>query len=445
MLVGCCISGILANSVSFMFKPILQYYGVGITVFLLATAILGRGMRVMKSDRDYLLTLPIEKKELALNLYLVQIISFIFTNVVFFGILVSVALAIGGGLSYILLPVDLVALAVLFSSLDVIASVLSKKMKIVLGAFLSLWVLSALWGVPFSLGSIFTEQILYGSIVLLISAILSTVIALKKLSNIEFKVMNDLIRASSSDMEKNRVFNGISRFRAIFSLNFSAVKSSGTFSMKTTLMDRIINILSRPIILSCIFALIYVLLLPQLAAENVNLVVTLHLLPLMFFITSTYQRGLSKERAWLSFTSMDPMLYFRYVSVAKALSWFSIALPFAIANIILMFLGFQTILPIISILITIPCLTIFTLYWGSITNVVQLREEVQMIQTQTNLKQWVTAIPYGVFFFVYVLSLLLPMLGIITAFVLLGVTLFLLCSRYPWRMFVEKLTEQGFV
>jgi len=414
---------------------------------MLASVAFGAGLPIMKSDRDYLLTLPINKKDLALNLHIVQIFSFLITNIILYSLLIPLTLSSGSRINYIILPINLVLLTLLTSSISVITNVLPKKIKIVLSASLIPWTLSALWGFPLTPSSIFTGNLLYGSITLLISATLSTAIAHKKLSNIEFKIMDDLIKVTSTDTKKNRTFNGASPFKAIFSLNFSALKFSEVFT-KTTLRGKITNIkISRTMAISCVLATVYVLLLPNVDAFIGTIVASIFMpMGLMYVIYFSSQKGMAKERGWLAFTSMEPMLYFRYVLISKALSLITFFLPFIIANIALIFIGFQNVTSsIIALLITIPCFAVLFLYWGSITNPVQIKEETPMMPTQTNLKQMISGIPFGIVLSAIITSAIQPIIGIIAAIVLLGLTLFLLYNSYPWRIFVKRLTEKGFV
>lgn len=446
MIAFCCVFGTSVMNNNLLASAIFQNLGVGITILMLVSAVFSKGLIIMKSDRTYLLTLPIEKKELALNLFIAQIVAFFITNIFLYGMLIPFILATGG-ISYIMLPIDLIALTLLICSISVVASGLSKKMKIALGIFLISWTSSALWGFPFAPSSIFTGNMLYGSIVLVISAILSTAMALRELSNVEFKTMESLVRATSLDVKKIRTFDGMSPFGAVFFLNFSALKFSKSINKKSTLRNQINSIkLSWVMVVSCILGVVYVLLLPQIDATIGYMVITFLPVVLLYLVCFIYQRGMTKERAWLAFTSMDPMRYFRYISAAKALSLVTLFLPFVIANVVLSFLGFQSaITTIIPLLITIPCSATLTLYWATITNPVQFKEEAPTTPTQINLKQILTVIPFFGFFIIVMISVLLPIAGIIAAAVTLGLTLFLSYNRYPWRTFVEKLTENGYV
>src|SRR5205807_3982217 len=46
-----------------------SYYAVGASIFFIAVSLLFGGLFVLKSDRDYLLTLPLKRRELPLPIY----------------------------------------------------------------------------------------------------------------------------------------------------------------------------------------------------------------------------------------------------------------------------------------------------------------------------------------------------------------------------------------
>src|SRR5215467_14827933 len=50
-------------------------YAVGASIFFLSMSLLLGGIFVLKSDRDYLLTLPLRRRELSLSLFLAQFIG----------------------------------------------------------------------------------------------------------------------------------------------------------------------------------------------------------------------------------------------------------------------------------------------------------------------------------------------------------------------------------
>jgi hypothetical protein len=177
-----------------------------------------------------------------------------------------------------------------------------------------------------------------------------------------------------------------------------------------------------------------------------NLVVETFPLIVIFIAFLSSQVGMANERAWLAFTSMEPSLYFRYVSMAKAFSLAVMVSPFAIVNVVLALLGVEgALVPVIPLLITIPCSTVLLLYWSSMVYPIQIKEEVPMMPSQFNLRQMTTVIPFLIFIAVVEVSSIFFLAAVAMAAASLGLTLYLLYNRNAWDRLVEKLVENGFV
>jgi hypothetical protein len=430
------------------FTSEIQYYGTGFTAFLFALMTLGGGVVVMKSDRDYLFTLPLDKRELALSLYIAQFVASGIMVFLMFGFFSSI-IVLAGGASYFLLPVDLIAFALSVTSLSVISNVLETKWRLLVGAFLVLWALSALVGFAFSPASIFTGNEIYGSAAMLALTFAVTVVALRELSNVELGTMRSLIRATSSETKNIRTFDGMSPVRAIFSLNFYTFEFSGRVNMGTTSTYQSGSVrMSRLMPAAFVLALVYgyVALTLSPAGPMGNLVVETFPLIVIFIAFLSSQGGMANERAWLALTSMEPSLYFRYVSMAKAFSLAAIVSPFAIVNVVLALLGVEgAFAPVIPLLITIPCSTVLFLYWSSMVYPIQIKEEAPMMPSQFNLRQMTTVIPFLIFIAVVEASSIFFLAAVAMAAVSLGLTLYLLYNRNVWDRLVEKLVENGFV
>ena len=55
---------------------ILSYYGTAVIALFLAMALATGGIMVLKSDRDYLFTLPLSTRDLSLSIFFSQFIAF---------------------------------------------------------------------------------------------------------------------------------------------------------------------------------------------------------------------------------------------------------------------------------------------------------------------------------------------------------------------------------
>src|SRR5438552_14843325 len=62
-----------------------SYYAVGASIFFIAVSLLFGGLFILKSDRDYLLTLPLKRRELSLSLFTAQFVGSGITILFLFG------------------------------------------------------------------------------------------------------------------------------------------------------------------------------------------------------------------------------------------------------------------------------------------------------------------------------------------------------------------------
>lgn len=339
----------------------LKYYGPAFTAFLLALNTLSGGIVVMKSDRDYLFTLPLDKRSLALSLYITQFIATGIVILLGFGFFfASYMYVVAGAYDRLLLVLDMVGLALAISSLGVISNVLSTYWRILTALLLAVWALSAILGVPFTPASFFTGNILSGSAAMLSMTVIFTGVALSELSHVELGTMRSLIRVTSAEVKNIRSFAGMSPARAIFSQNFLVFQFAASLNMGGASRYQSGNVrISRVLPVTVALALIYgylalnaPVLMPPGGPVLGNSVATVLPTFVLFIVFFSSQGGMANERAWLALTAMEPALYFRYLLIAKVLSFVVAISPFAAVNIALAFLGVGGMLtPVIPLLV----------------------------------------------------------------------------------------------
>ena len=424
----------------------IGYYGAGFTAFVFAIMTLGGGMVVMKSDRDYLFTLPLDKRELALGLYVSQFVASGIMVFFVFGLFGSIM--VFGGADYLLLIVDMAALALCATSLAVISNALKTEWRLLLGALLSIWALSSLAGFAFSPASIFTGGVMYGSMAMVGLTAVVTALSLKELSHVELGTMRSLIRATSSEMKNMRTFAGSSPARAVFSLKFGTIEIGGGANMGGSRYQGGGIRLSRVIPVACVLALVYgylaLTLGPGGGMAGFGLGLFAYLLVGFSLVSS--QVGMSTERAWLALTSLEPSSYFRYVSIAKALSFAAIFSPFAAVNIVLALLGVQGALPLaVTLIFTIPSWTVPVLYLSSWASPIQIKEEAPMMPSQFNLRQMAMTIPIVAMLVAVEASIYIPLASVVVGVASVGLAVFIVYDRNAWNKLAERLVENGFV
>ena len=206
---------------------IFGYYGTGITALFLAMALATGGVMVFKSDRDYLFTLPLSTRDLSISIYFAQFIAFGITILFMFGYLYQ-------AINSTLLVVDLVALALTFTSLGIIAPSMTTRVRLILSVALALWTLLAFADVPLSPGAAFYGNAYGGTASLLLLTGVTTVAAIRGLSRVELDMMRSLVRSTSVDVKSPNSYAGKSPIGAIYSMNLTTISLAGRMNMAGT-------------------------------------------------------------------------------------------------------------------------------------------------------------------------------------------------------------------
>src|SRR2546422_7293311 len=103
-----------------------SYYAVGASIFFITVSLLFGGLFVLKSDRDYLLTLPLNRRELSLSLFTAQFVGSGITILFLFGFYLAGA---GTLQTTIVLVVDLAILAAVVTSFGDVSHILSTRVR----------------------------------------------------------------------------------------------------------------------------------------------------------------------------------------------------------------------------------------------------------------------------------------------------------------------------
>src|SRR5215472_8785864 len=159
--------GTITTGNSGKFTGFYSYYAIGASTFFITMSLLLGGLFVLKSDRDYLLTLPLSKRELSVSLFLAQFIGSGITILFLYGFYVAGA---GDLTTTILLIINLGVLACVVTGLGVISNILETWKRILLVLGLAAWCLSALLGFQLTPVSAFVGSLVYGTIAMFILA-----------------------------------------------------------------------------------------------------------------------------------------------------------------------------------------------------------------------------------------------------------------------------------
>jgi hypothetical protein len=431
-----------------------SYYAVGSSIFFIIMSLLFGGLFVLKSDRDYLLTLPLRRRELSLSLFIAQFIGSGITILFLYGFYVAGA---GDLLTTVVLIVNLVLLACVVTSLGVASNILRTWKRITLAAVLGLWCLSSLLGFPFTPVSSFTGDLLYGTIVLFAVAAIAVPAALRELAYLELGSIRSLLRATSSEYKKNMSFSDKGPIRAIYSYHLSFLELMGRINIGGSTSYRTARVkTSTVLIVSIIAATVYLFLTGSLPFPSTPLTVASKPLDAAIFVVPIFmgiitlvlmsQGTFSNERGWLAFTAMDPATYLRHLVLSRVISALAIIGPFGVADLILALLGVRTGLDsALVLLVTVPSASILATYLVARLGAVQQVKEEGMMPGQFDLRQFLVILPtYFVIGLIIVSEISLPASIVIAVFLTVVSTL-LMSVRGVWRGIAYRLTERGFI
>jgi len=426
---------------------ILGYYASGIIAMFLAMALATGGVMVMKSDRDYLFTLPLSPRELSISIFFAQFIAF-GTTVLFMFVYLAEAFTSP------LLVIDMVALALTFTSLGVIGPLIRTRIRIVLSLALALWTLLSFANFPFTPGSAFNGNLYGGTATLLALTVLTVTFAFRSLGRIELDMMKSLVRTTSSDIKSPNSYVGKSPLGAIYSMNLTNISLAGRMNMAGTSRYVSRRVKTRWVALASAAAAVAFFAfalsvgpanmtndLPHGDVANVILAVGLSFIGFFFS-----QSAITNERLWLSLTSLPPATYFKHLIASKTVSLLVILAPFAIADAALQVLGDPEALgALMMILLVIPGAFVLEICWAAYIAPIQVKGDDMMMPAQFNLRQMAVALPMGGVVIVAVFGVIYAPFAAAAGLALCLISALLTLSRGFWGRVVTKLTENGFV
>ncbi len=429
------------------FSTGFSYYAVGATIFFITVSLLFGGLFILKSDRDYLLTLPLKRRDLSISLFTAQFVGSGITILFLFGFYLGGARTLE---ATAVLIADLAILAAVVTALGVVSNILSTWLRAGLAVVLGLWCFSSILGNPFTPVSPFTGDLLYGSIVLFGLAVVIVPVALRELAYLELGSMRSMLRATSSQYKRTMSFSGRSPVRAIYSYHLSflelvaRVNLAGSTSYRATRVRT-----STVLIISSALAAVYLSLGLSAFADLLSTRPVVLILPILMGVITLVlmsQATFSNERGWLAFTAMDPAVYLRHLLLSRAVSTLAIIGPFGIVNSVLAFLGVsEGVNSSIVLLITVPSASILATYLVARMGAVQQVKEEGMMPGQFDLKQFLVIIPIYIMVALIAVSEISLIGSIIIATVVGILALLMMASKSVWRGIAYRLTERGFV
>jgi hypothetical protein len=427
-------------------SKILSYEGTAVVAFFFAMSLATGGVMVMKSDRDYLFTLPLGARDLSIAIFFSQFIAY-GASILF--ILVYLA----PGFSSPLLAIDVVALALTVTSLGIIATSLQTRLRLLLSVLLAVWTLLALENVPFTPASAFNGNLYMGTATLLLLTAATTTAAARGLSRVELDMMRNLVRSSSTEIKAQTSFAGKSPIGAIYSMNITNTSIAGRVNMagSSRYVSRRVKTRWILVVSSVAAAAYFAYALYAGRVQDVSgtdtfpgAVVAAIILSFLGFFFS--QSAITNERIWLSLTSLPPATYFRHLIGSKLVSLMIILAPFAVADAVLTALGYAMALAgLVIVLAVIPASFVLQICFSAYIAPIQVKGDDMMMPAQFNLRQMVTGLLILPVILVASLSAIFPMVAVVGGLTLCVIAALPVFSAGFWSRVVTRLTESGFV
>ncbi len=427
-------------------STVLSYEGTAVVALFMAMSLATGGVMVMKSDRDYLFTLPLSTRDLSISIFFSQFIAY-GASILF------VLIYLAPGFSSPLLALDVVGLALTVTSLGIIATSMETRMRLLLSALLAVWTLLALDGVPYTPASAFNGNLYTGTAVLLLLTAATTATAVRGLSRVELDMMRNLIKTSSADVKAPTSFAGKSPIGAIYSMNISNMALASRMNMGGTsrFVSRRVKtkwiLAASSVAAAAYFA--YALDAGRTQSLNgadtspVAVVAAIVLSFLGFFFS---QSAITNERIWLSLTSLPPATYFRHLIGSKLASLMIILAPFAVADAFLAALGYAMALAgLVIVLTVIPASFVLQICFSAYLAPLQVKGDDMMMPGQFNLRQMAAGLLIIPAIFLAALSAAFLVVAVIGGVALYLMAALLVFSTGFWSRVVTKLTESGFV
>jgi hypothetical protein len=433
---------------------VYYYYGPAFLAFFLVLPIMSGGIAVLKSDRDFLFTLPLKRSELAFSLFVVQLLSF--GLIVIYVVAYSLS-SLRPVFGYAL--VDFLALILAVTSLGPITYSLRLGWRVLLASTLAVWALSPLLGFPYSPTALYSGHPLYAVITSIVLAVVTVPLAFRSLSRVDLDLMKTFTRYTSSEVKHVRKFSGMSPMKAMLAENFFIVEVSGRMnSMGGGGSYRSGRFkLSKGILATAVIAALYYYLFAyrlDLSLHNEEIAILIFSIYSVIFIMFFTMGVLGNERLWLGFMTRNPTRYLRDLLAVKSLSLSALLSPIAVANFLLAIRGDEQALNFgLFLLIVIPSLLIIVVYLSAFLYPFQIKEDISM-PGQFNLRQMGTLLPALPAWFLVALSfgaleggmkLLALIVTIITVVSICGTALALIYSKSIGKKVIDRLVTAGFI
>lgn len=418
-------------------------------VFSVVSASIG-GISVSKSDQEFLLVSAIPKKDLALGLMIVQALG---TGLLLIAVTVFALTVVHYGLFDMILSVlNLILLDVFLITIGIATFRLKKPYRILVSAGIAVWVLSFFLNFPYAPQAFMTGYPLGSLLITSPLASLSLIGAILTLSSEELPIRVATPKEAKKEYRSMVNYSRYTPMRAIFINGFTNLSYSTNSLMAGGIKTKTSKIRLRTyFIIMIVIAVVYGFLayyLIQFGAQDAgfNLVVLfgalyVGVLPQFVFNSGT----MTYERAWLSFTSMEPWKYISIIVSSKIFQSLLTSIPFVVVSLVDHALGvLNTIESILVFVVLDPLLIGLYLFIMFSVSTYQITDE-GFLSTRMSAAQFIQALPIILFTVMVMISILVPILIVFTSIITALILLLLMTRKTYWERRINKLVEKGFV
>ena len=433
---------------------------IAYTAILLLLSSMQGGMAVLKSDRDYLFTLPVSRSELAFSLYVGQLMLSGLLTVAWLGWYLPFVEVPPGYAAF-----DLVLFVLLLTSLSASVAELPAKRRALAASAIALWAASGVWN-PVSPSSFFSAHFLAGTLTLAALSVGLTSYTLRRLGRAPLILGSQASQPSPSE-GPILSFQGARGPAALLRMKLNSITLSGRvggfsaggsryFSRRVSLLKFMGYMAAASLSLLAAALALYALgLLPTgyqaVRDARSGGATAFWLLYIPAVIAEVLFIGFSSsdvinERPWLAFTSLSPGRYLRLSALSWALVTLASLVPFSIAYLAMWLLGVWPAIGLLpQLLITTPALSVLA-YFASASLVMmpQLRYE-GFTPGQAGARGLVLAIIVMVPVVMLSYSLSSFSFSLYSSLASLALVSPLLALDRPWASASRKLVERGYV
>ncbi|WP_393972073.1 hypothetical protein OXIME_000675 [Oxyplasma meridianum] len=444
--------------IGLVIKPaeIVYYRYVVLAIFSFFTLLAGVNSTVplLKSDVHFLFVSAMPKKDLILSLFTSKYVFYGLSSLI--PVLYTLPYTQSGRIDEGLGLILSLLMTFFVTSIGLALYDFSIKVRVAVSVAITVWFIGPIFGFYYSPMAFLFGHFIYGTLFVVILSFCFTYFAFRTLaaSQIEktrvigsAKVKRDesgnvIIKIPKESSFRNRsvAFNTIA-------FNFSRVPIYSRTSFISRSRSGTTKI-SRVIIVGIAISILLNFILVKFSttgSTRLLISVFISVYSVMFIPILFSQSALSLERAWLSFTSMDPGVYMKYFMTGKILQAISFTAPISAGLIFIsLFYGLPYLGLALLELVPIPCLLVVYIYIGFSVGVFQIRDP-EFVTQQFNSKQFFNALPSILFLPIAAISVIIPYFGVIFALVMVAFALISITRTKLWRKKAFRLIESGFV